>query len=193
MIRERIENNLIIFFLATLLTGFLAGIGTYEAILNIAHLKVISEAEYKNCQEKTVSSIVPPPPYGPTTIYQDNQSDINKHDIKFIELTAKSIHNPPRLNDQIYVEFTIQNVSDKSINILETYVTSYDPVGVEKSFAFGNKSTVLKPQEKIKTSGSMILDVPGIWEVGPHYALGKKWNGEQYPGHWKRFQIRVVE
>ena len=44
-IRERIETNLVIFFLATLFIGFLAGIGTYEAILKIALLKVISEAE----------------------------------------------------------------------------------------------------------------------------------------------------
>lgn len=189
-IRERIENNLTIFFLATLLTGFIAGIGTYEAILNIAHLKVISEAKYEQCKAKNG---VVPPPEGLITIYEDKQPDINMHNIKFIELTARSIHNPPKVNDRIFVEFTIQNVSSRPINILGTYVTAYDPLKEEKSFAYGNKNTILKPQEIIKTSGSLIVDIPGIWEMGPHYALGKEWNGEQYPGHWKRFQILVEQ
>lgn len=189
-IRERIEDNLTIFFLATLLTGFLAGIGTYEAILNIAHLKVISEDKY---EQRKAKPLVTTPFVGPKTIYEDKQSDINIHDIKFIGLTARSIHNPPNVNDRIFVDFTIQNVSNKPINILGTYVTAYDPSGEEKSFAYANKNTIMKPQEKIKTSGSLIVDVPGIWEVGPHYALGKEWNGEQYPGHWKRFQILVKQ
>lgn len=34
-LKERIENNLVVFFLATLLTGFLAGIGTYQGSLKL--------------------------------------------------------------------------------------------------------------------------------------------------------------
>lgn len=45
-LRERIENNLAVWLLSTLLTGFLAGIGTYKAILDIAQLKTISAGEY---------------------------------------------------------------------------------------------------------------------------------------------------
>jgi len=187
-LRERIENNLTILFLTTLLTGFLAGIGTYEAILRIAHLRVIPETPYepdKNTESETSVTA--------ETIYQDKQPEIGVHQLKFIELTAKSNHNPPRVNDRIYVEFTLQNVSEKPINLLGTYVAAYDPSGEEKSFAYGNKNMVLKPQEMIKTSGSLIVGIPGIWEIGPHYALGQQWNGEEYPGHWKFFQIVVVQ
>jgi hypothetical protein len=186
--RERIENNIIIFFLATLLTGFIAGIGSYEAILNIAHLKIISETEYRQLKKKLVTQL---PSVEPKIIYKDNKSNTNNHGIKFLQLSARSIHNPPKVNDRIFVDFTIQNANNKSIHLLETYVTTYSPSGEEKSFSFDNKNLILKPHEIAETSGSVIVDVPGIWEMGPHYALGKKWNGEKYPGHWKRFQISV--
>ena len=45
-LRERIENNITVWLLGTLLTGFLAGIGAYKAIIEIAQLKTISVAEY---------------------------------------------------------------------------------------------------------------------------------------------------
>lgn len=40
-LRERIENNLVVFFLATLLAGFLAGIAAYRSVLDIAQLEVV--------------------------------------------------------------------------------------------------------------------------------------------------------
>ena len=42
-LKERIENHPVVWVLATLLLGFTAGIGAYKAVLEIAHLKVISE------------------------------------------------------------------------------------------------------------------------------------------------------
>jgi len=42
-LKEKIENNITVFLLGTLVTGFLAGIGTYKAILEIAKLEVVSE------------------------------------------------------------------------------------------------------------------------------------------------------
>ena len=41
--KDKIENNITLFFLGVLLTGFLAGIGTYKAILEIAKLEVVPE------------------------------------------------------------------------------------------------------------------------------------------------------
>lgn len=41
-LKERIENNLVIFFLATLLTGFLAGLGAYQGALKLVDYSPIS-------------------------------------------------------------------------------------------------------------------------------------------------------
>lgn len=40
-LRKRIEDNVVVWLLGTLLTGFLAGITCYRAILEIAHLEVV--------------------------------------------------------------------------------------------------------------------------------------------------------
>ena len=49
--RERIEGHLVIFFLGTLLTGFLAGIATHQAILKMADLRVVSSAEIQKRED----------------------------------------------------------------------------------------------------------------------------------------------
>ncbi len=45
--KKKIEDNVVLWLLGTLLAGFLAGIGTYKGILEIAQLKVVSVTEYE--------------------------------------------------------------------------------------------------------------------------------------------------
>ena len=42
-LKERVEQNVVVWFLGAIVTGFLAGIGTYEAVLRIAKLEVMSQ------------------------------------------------------------------------------------------------------------------------------------------------------
>ena len=42
-LKERIENNLAIWFLGAIVTGFLAGVGAYQGILSIAQLEVVQK------------------------------------------------------------------------------------------------------------------------------------------------------
>ncbi len=60
-IREQVENNPIIFFLGTLLVGFLAGLGVYKGILEIAHLEVIPRVRYDQCNNSVPQSVMPQP------------------------------------------------------------------------------------------------------------------------------------
>lgn len=131
-------------------------------------------------------------PPGSVTVYEDNVPDTNSHGIRFLELTAKSVHNPPKVNERIRVEFTLQNAGDKPVDLLGIWVTAYDPSGRQKDFAYQKVNRTILPQERITTSGERTLDAAGTWELGPHYALGKKWDGEGYPGHWKRFHLAVM-
>jgi hypothetical protein len=132
----------------------------------------------------------PPPPRG-QFVYEDKNQDTNSHQLKFLTLTAKSKNNPPQVGDQLTVEFTLQNVSDQPIKILGTYVTAYDPSEQNKDFGFSSRNILLLPQEIITTKGSMIVSVPGTWELGPHYAIGENWDIALYPGHWHRFSVHV--
>lgn len=45
-IKERVENNLIVYFLGTLLTGFLSGVATYQGALKLVDYSPVPQAEY---------------------------------------------------------------------------------------------------------------------------------------------------
>ena len=45
-IKEKIENNLTVFFLGALFTGFLFGLGTYKSIVEIANLDTVRKGSY---------------------------------------------------------------------------------------------------------------------------------------------------
>jgi hypothetical protein len=47
-IKEKIEENVAIWLLGTLLTGFLAGIGVYRAVQDMAGLKIVSAADLQD-------------------------------------------------------------------------------------------------------------------------------------------------
>ena len=51
-IRDKIEQNVTIWLLSTLLTGFLAGIGVYRAIQDMAGLKILSAADLEGSKQK---------------------------------------------------------------------------------------------------------------------------------------------
>lgn len=126
-------------------------------------------------------------------IYEDNQSDVSVHSIKLLRLSAKSPHNPPRVNDRITIEFTLQNISNSPIELLESYVTAYDPFEENNDCGWSNKRKNFLPQQIIKTKGSLIVDVPGTWQFGPSYAVGENDEEALYPGSWRRFTVLVVE
>ena len=51
-LREKIENNIPIFFLGVLLSGFLSGIYSYDKALNMLNYKVISEEKLERIKEE---------------------------------------------------------------------------------------------------------------------------------------------
>ncbi|MEA2690685.1 MAG: hypothetical protein QOJ16_72 [Acidobacteriota bacterium] len=52
-LRQKIENNLVVWFLGTLLVGFMAGMTTYKAILDIAQLAVVQKSKLDQLQANT--------------------------------------------------------------------------------------------------------------------------------------------
>ncbi len=55
-IKEKIENNIVVWMLGTLLTGFLAGIGTYEGALKIMRLETVSKDRLKQLEASSNTS-----------------------------------------------------------------------------------------------------------------------------------------
>src|SRR5258708_1247048 len=80
-LRERIEDNIAIWLLGTLLTGFLAGIGAYKSVLEISSQKMISATEYD--QLKAAAKKPPSAAGGPRWQPYDSKSpfpiDVVRH------------------------------------------------------------------------------------------------------------------
>ena len=51
-LKEIVEKNIVIWFLGTLLVGFLAGISTYEGIMRISGRQAVSKYEWDKAKEK---------------------------------------------------------------------------------------------------------------------------------------------
>src|SRR5215204_1916719 len=54
-LRERVERNVVVWFLGALLTGFLSGAGAYRAIQEVAGLKPISGSALEDSARKSAS------------------------------------------------------------------------------------------------------------------------------------------
>lgn len=54
-IKEQIENNIVVWMLGTLLTGFIAGIGTYKGALEIMDLATINKDRLSVLEKQTTS------------------------------------------------------------------------------------------------------------------------------------------
>lgn len=55
-IKENIETHPVVWFLSSLLAGFLAGIATYKSVLDIAHLEVVAVGKCAAEQHESVKS-----------------------------------------------------------------------------------------------------------------------------------------
>lgn len=136
-----------------------------------------------------VNEIIPSENSTDKTLYSYNDPNISIHGFKLLNVLATSVHKPPQFNDHITVEFTLQNVSKNPMKVMETFILGRGPDGNNRDFGHSNENKTIQPNEKILTKGSTIVDVPGVWELGPSYDLGD----ETYPGEWQSFQVRVVQ
>ena len=54
-LKRRIEENVTVWLLSTLLTGFLAGVGVYRAVQDMAGLKIMSASEIEDSKRQLVA------------------------------------------------------------------------------------------------------------------------------------------
>lgn len=108
----------------------------------------------------TVHNIKPSSPIENQIIYIDKEPDITIHNITLIEVSAKSIHNPPQVNDMITIEFKIQNVSNRPITLnqdIGSFVAARNPSHENEDFGYSNQSKTIQPQDNIKNKASPTL------------------------------------
>lgn len=134
------------------------------------------------------------PPTIDNIIYSDYDVDTTIHNIKLSQLIATSVNDPPRINDRITIEFTLQNVDENEIKFINTFVAARNPFEENKDFGESNQGKTIQPKEIIITKASIIVDNKGIWTFGPCYSLDIpeiRDENNLCPCEWRRFQVVV--
>jgi hypothetical protein len=106
-LREQIENNLMFFFLATLIAGFLAGVGAYRTILEIAQLETISRRDLQELRARN-DSPASLPISGNTLARAQNDSTVQPKK-KLLSCSLRTVPNATPTN----VEAIINSIHDE--------------------------------------------------------------------------------
>lgn len=84
------------------------------------------------------------------------------------------------------IDFTLINAGEQPLRVVATYLSSLDPTGAERDFAWSRKNRTIAVGEGLTASHTVPLDRSGTWEVWPCYALDMPGGGQEdvYCAHW---------
>lgn len=124
--------------------------------------------------------------------YSDERPDTTIHSLKLLDLVACSFGKTLRVNDRLDIYFTLQNVSDKVIQLQETFIAARNPRNENVDFGYSHQNVTIQPQQTILTKANKIVNMPGIWQFWPCYTLAENSSEEIYcPSEWRSFPVNV--
>lgn len=94
-LKEKIENNIVVWMLGTLLAGFLAGIGTYEGALKMMNLEKISKDRLILLENSDPSA----PTQGPNIYSIPLPEYLNSSEIELIFTKIRTSYNKKETNN----------------------------------------------------------------------------------------------
>jgi hypothetical protein len=98
-IKEKVENNVVVWMLGTLLAGFLAGIGTYEGALEIMNLETVSKERIEQLEGSVVTNQNPATHTGIFSVALPNYLDSSELELIFTKI--KTAYNEQN-NHELY-------------------------------------------------------------------------------------------
>ena len=124
--------------------------------------------------------------------YSDDQPDTTIHSLKLLNLIACSSRKTLQVNDMITIQFTLQNVNNKVIQLQETFIAARNPRNENVDFGYSNQNVMIQPQQTILTKANKIVEVAGLWQFWPCYTLEGNSSEETYcPPEWRSFPVNV--
>ena len=133
--------------------------------------------------------------------YEAGTSVANFDAFRLMELTA---YGPPghgiaadkasfKVGQEIYIEFTVQNLRVPPIMLKRTFVAVNHPTGEEKDFGLVHEGVEVVRYQEFKTGVVIQLDEPGEWEIWPCYQLILEDDTlrDRCTPKWQFFKIRV--
>ena len=135
--------------------------------------------------------------------YEAGTSVANFDAFRLMEITAYgpaghgigAEKSPFKVGQEIYVEFTVQNLRVPPIELRRTFVAANHPGGEVRDFGLVHEGAEVVRYQKFKTGVVIPLDVPGEWEIWPCYqlVLDDDTLRDRCTAKWQFFTIEVEE
>ena len=125
---------------------------------------------------------------GEATVYSDTTTDTTDDGMEVSGLLARGPNEHPAVGDRIRIEFSLKNLSGRTVTIDETFIAARNPSGDNVDFGEENDGREFAPREVLHVSRSIILDSEGTWEFWPCYDLR---GGGECPDEWRSFDVLV--
>jgi hypothetical protein len=135
--------------------------------------------------------------------YEATTSVANFDAFRLMEMTA---YGPPghgiggdkspfKVGQEIYIEFTVQNLRKSSIELRRTFVAVTHPSGEEVDFGLVHEGVEVARYQKFKTGVVIPLTDAGDWEIWPCYqlVLDDDTLRDRCTTRWQFFKIEVEE
>ena len=136
-----------------------------------------AEATTKSDSEEDDLPIVEPTATPETisnyVVFQEDGTAVANFDgIRFMGLTASGPQDPPfKLNQEVYVEFTLQNLRKGPIVLEKGFVAAINPRDDEVDFGAVHEGVEIARFQEFKVGVLVKLSEPGVWTLWPCYAL----------------------
>jgi hypothetical protein len=108
-----------------------------------------------------------------------------------LRLTGLDVHarnDPPLLDDTLTVSYSLTNVRDEPLELVDTFVGVRNDAGDWLDTENENEETVLDPGETVTAERRVILNSAGTWRVWPCYTLP---DDRLCPDHWQETFVTV--
>ncbi len=135
--------------------------------------------------------------------YEATTSVANFDAFRLMEMTAygppghgiEGDKSPFKVGQEIYIEFTVQNLRKSSIELRRTFIAVNHPAGEERDIGLAHVGVEVERYQKFKTGVVIPLDGAGEWEIWPCYQLVLEDDTlrDRCTTKWQFFTINVEE
>lgn len=177
-------------------------------VTSTATAVVKSDAESQSAADAAelplIESATRPENFGDLEVFYEAGTSVANFDaFRLMDMTAygpaghgiEADKSPFKVGQEIYIEFTVQNLRVPPIELRRTFVAVNHPTGEEKDFGLVHEGVEVVRYQKFKTGVVIPLDVAGTWEIWPCYqlVLEDETLRDRCTPKWQFFTIEVEE
>ena len=174
-----------------------SGAATSSTPTAAAEATTESDAEQKDLP--VVEPTATPENIGDLVVFHEDGTAVANFDgIRFMGLTAYGPQDPPfKLNQEVYLEFTLQNLRKGPIVLEKGFVAALSPRDDDEVIDFGavHEGVEVARFQEFKVGVLVKLSEPGVWTLWPCYALISDDDTlrNRCTPKWRGFEVTVEE